>query len=272
MTRFLVVPQWQGSPAPRAMLLVDGAEAIAEDLPRSRTTVLTVPAEAGDSQGTEVLRLSSLRGTHDLIVEAIGEHTEPTITIGGDCGVTVGAVSALPGDLDDVALIWCDAHADLHSPETSRSGAFAGMALRATLGDSLSPLRTRVGITPERTVLVGARDIDAAEEEHLREASITVLPAEDLSDPTALAQAVVATGASRVYVHIDVDVLDPAEIRGVASAAPFGARLTELVAALREVRAQLPIAGATVAGFAPRTPDDAVHDLGTILRLIGALA
>ena len=31
MVRFLVVPQWQGSPAPRAMLLVDGASAIALD-------------------------------------------------------------------------------------------------------------------------------------------------------------------------------------------------------------------------------------------------
>ena len=47
MTRFLVVPQWQGSPSARAMQLIDGANAIAGDLPRSATTVLDVPMEAG---------------------------------------------------------------------------------------------------------------------------------------------------------------------------------------------------------------------------------
>ena len=43
MTRFLIVPQWQGSPAARAMHLVDGAEAIAGDLPRARTVRVEVP-------------------------------------------------------------------------------------------------------------------------------------------------------------------------------------------------------------------------------------
>ncbi len=46
MTRFLVVPQWQGSPAARAMHLIDGAEAIAGDLPRGATVRVDVPVEA----------------------------------------------------------------------------------------------------------------------------------------------------------------------------------------------------------------------------------
>ena len=254
MTRFLVVPQWQGSPAARAMLLIDGAEAIAQDLPRSRTTVLPVPAEAGDAQGTGVLRLSSLRRTYDLITEAIGENSEPTITIGGDCSVTVAAVSALAGDLDDVALIWCDAHPDLHSTDTSPSGAFSGMALRATLGEPSLPLHPRVGIHAQRVVLVGARDIEPGEKDFLHEVSLTSLSVIDLSDSAALTRAVAATGATRVYIHIDVDVFDPAEISGVSAASPFGARVADLVAALRDIRSQFPVAGATIAGFAPRTP------------------
>jgi arginase len=34
----------------------------------------------------------------------------------------------------------------------------------------------------------------------------------------------------------------------------------------------VPLAGATIAGFAPRSADDAVEDLGAILRLVGAVA
>ena len=69
MTRFLIVPQWQGSPAARAMLLTDGAAAIAGDLPRRDTTVLDVPLEAGDALGTGIRRLSALLRTRELIAE-----------------------------------------------------------------------------------------------------------------------------------------------------------------------------------------------------------
>ncbi len=270
MTRFLVVPQWQGSPAPRAMLLTDGAAAIAGDLPRARTTVLEVPLEAGDAEGTGVHRLSSLRRTGELIGEAVTAHAEPTLVVGGDCGVSVAAVTALPGPLDDVAIVWFDAHPDLHTPESSVSGAYAGMALRALLGHPSFPIDGPQGLSAERIVLVGARAEDDAESAFLAESGIARIDA--LDEIEALADAVAATGARRVYVHIDVDVLDPSELAGVSSAVPFGLRAAEIVDAVRVLRERLPLAGATIAGFAPRSPGDAVGDLGAILRLIGALA
>lgn len=94
----------------------------------------------------------------------------------------------------------------------------------------------------------------------------------DLDDPAALADAVQATGAQRVWVHIDVDVLDPASFTGVSAAVPFGVTPASLSTAIRELRSRVPLAGATIAGFAPRTPADAVDDLGAILRLVGAVA
>ena len=60
MTRFIVVPQWQGSASTRAMQLIDGAEQIAGDLPRSACTRVDVPLEAGEALGTATRRLSSL--------------------------------------------------------------------------------------------------------------------------------------------------------------------------------------------------------------------
>src|SRR5690349_2792022 len=152
MVRFLVVPQWQGSPAARAMLLVDGASAIAGDLPRSATTVLEVPVEAGESLGTGVRRLSALLRTRELVEESM---TADTVVVGGDCSVTVAALAALPGGTDDLAVVWCDAHGDMHTPDTSPSGAFSGMALRAVLGDGESQLALTPGISRDRVVTVG---------------------------------------------------------------------------------------------------------------------
>lgn len=273
MARFLVVPQWQGSPAARAMLLGDGAMMIAGDLPHAHTTVLDVPLEAGESQDSGVQRLSALRRTRALIEEAVTAHgPDHTVVIGGDCGVSVGAISALPGDLSDVAVIWCDAHPDLHTPATSPSGAFSGMALRSVLADPHSPLSARAGIAPERVILVGARVIDDAEHTHLRDLGINRVSIEELERVEALADAVRATGASRVFIHIDVDVLDPSEISGVFLPAPFGTQARLLAQVMRLVRETVPLAGATIAGFAPASPNDAINDMGAVLRLIGALA
>lgn len=267
MVRFLVVPQWQGSPAARAMLLVDGASAIAGDLPRSSTTVLDVPVEAGESLGTGVRRLSALLRTRELVRDHLAEST---VVIGGDCSVTVAALDALPGGTDDLAVIWCDAHADLHTPETSPSGAFSGMALRAVLGEGESQLTLSPGVPRGRVVTVGMRNLDDAEVDPL--APLTSLSASDVDDVDALLDAVRATGASRVWVHIDVDVLDPSDFIGVSSSIPFGVSPSSLSAAIRRLREEVPLAGATIAGFAPRSPVDAVDDLGAILRLIGAVA
>ncbi|WP_336645191.1 arginase family protein [Microbacterium sp. USHLN186] len=267
MTRFLIVPQWQGSPSARAMLLTDGAAAIAGDLPRRDTVVLDAPLEAGDALGTGVRRLSSLLRTRELLAERMPAVEEPVVVIGGDCSVTVLALSAL--DTQDLAVLWCDAHPDLHVPESSPSGAFAGMALRAVLGDGEPALALSPAVRAERVVLLGARSVDAGEQEPLRR--IRAISADDVQDADAVAAAVRATGAARVWVHIDVDVLDPPEFEGVSEAAPFGVGVAALTAAVKRVRADVPLAGATIAGFAPRTPADAVLDMGAILRLIGAL-
>ena len=267
MVRFLVVPQWQGSPAPRAMLLIDGASAIAGDLPRAATTTLDVPVEAGESLGTGVRRLSALLRTRELVKSHLDAET---VVIGGDCSVTVAALDALPGGTDDLAVVWCDAHADLHTPETSPSGAFSGMALRAVLGEGEEQLALSPGIAAHRVVTVGMRNLEDAEVDI--HDSLTNLSVADLEAPEALRDAVLATGASRVWVHIDVDVLDPPEFAGVSSAVPFGVSPATLSAAVRALRADIPLAGATIAGFAPRSPADAVDDLGALLRLVGAVA
>lgn len=268
MTRFLIVPQWQGSPASRAMLLVDGATAIAGDLPRKDTTVLDVPLEAGESLGTGVRRLSSLLRVRELIAEHMTDADDQIVLVGGDCSVSVFALSAI--DTSDLAVLWCDAHPDLNDPSTSPSGAFSGMSLGAVLGDGEPQLALNPGIPAERVVLLGARSVDDGEKSRLD--ALRTLSPEDTQDPDAVAEALRATGASRVWVHIDVDVIDPAEFEGVSDAEPFGVSTAALAAAVKRVRQDLPLAGATIAGFAPRSPADAVQDMGAILRLIGSVA
>jgi arginase len=270
MTRFVVVPQWQGSPAARGMLLRDGAEAISGDLPRARTIVLDVPLEAGDAQGTGIARLSAIRRVAAQVDDALAAQPadERIVLIGGDCSISVAAASRLAGE--DLAVVWIDAHGDLNDAQSSPSGAFAGMALRAIVGGV--PEAAEAAVSPGRVLLVGARDLDVAESAFVIENGVTTLAPEDLVDPDALVRAVRATGASRAYVHVDLDAIDPAEMTGTLWAVPFGIPVAALTAALARLAAEVPVAGATIAGFAPVSPEAAVDDLGAILRIVGALA
>ncbi|WP_218868858.1 arginase family protein [Glaciibacter psychrotolerans] len=271
---FVVVPQWQGSVSERAMRLCDGAEAIRGDLPASATRTVDVPVEAGDSENTSVNRFSSLLQVREGHAAALRAADDWVLTIGGDCGVSLTAVEHAskqhPGTL---AVVWLDAHPDLHTPESSPSGAFSGMVLRAISGEGAErlALSPAVAVPLERVVLAGARDIDPAEDALIRDRAIPVLDVESADFAVKLTDAVRHAGASAVYLHIDLDVLDPSALSGLANPVPFGITIEGLTAAITALRAQFPLAGATIAGFAPVSPEAASDDLSPILRIIGAL-
>lgn len=256
---FVVVPQWQGSGAERAMRLVDGAEAIRGDLPASATTVIEVPLEAGDAEQTGVHRFSSLRMVRERQSAALAAVDGVAITIGGDCGVELAAVehAARAGR---TVLVWFDAHADLNTPTSSPSGAFHGMVLRSIIDAGL--------VTASDVLLVGARDLDPAEEHAVEHLGIPLVAIDAVGDAVADRA---ASGAEQLYVHVDLDVIDPSEFAGVGFPTPFGTSVETLVAAIGAARAALPLAGAGVTEFAPTSPDAASDDMPSILRVISAL-
>ncbi|MCU1440022.1 MAG: Arginase [Rhodoglobus sp.] len=267
---FVVVPQWQGSSSSRAMRLVDGAEAIRGDLPSASTRVVDVPLEAGDAQGSAVHRLSSIALVRDRLAEVLASTKGAAITIGGDCGVELGAIGRVLGD-PGVAVVWLDAHPDVNTPESSGSGAFHGMVLRTLLGEGPKQLVPPTPLDPAKLVIGGVRASDDQEEQFLAASGIRTIGADELNAESLVA-AVEATGASSVYVHIDLDVLDPGDFAGLGFPEPFGVLAGTLVEAVRALLTRFPLAGAGITEFAPASPEEAVEDMPTILRIIGALS
>jgi arginase len=252
------------------MRLVDGAEAMRGDLPTAGTVVVAVPLEAGESQGTGVSRFSSIQLVRDRHAMTLSTIEGLAITIGGDCGVELAAVSHV-ADQGEIALIWFDAHADLNTPASSPSSVFNGMVLRTLLGDGAAGLVPARPVAPGNVILVGARELDPPEEEYLAESGITLIEVDSLT-PKRLVDAVKKTGATRVYIHVDFDVLDPAELEGLDSPVPFGVTAATLIESIRAVREKYELVGAGLTEFTPTSPEQAESDLPTILRIIGALS
>lgn len=267
---FVVVPEWQGSVSSRAMRLMDGAEAIRGDLPSARTIFVDVPLEAGEAQDSRVARFTSLQLVRDRQAQVYTSLDGLVVTIGGDCGVELAAV-ARATDIDDgVALVWFDAHPDLNTPESSPSSAFAGMVLRTLVGDGAAGLVPARPVSTDRVVLVGAREFDASEEAYLPTSGIRSIEVAETSAESIVA-ALTATGATRVYIHIDLDVLDPAEIDGLDTPVPFGIGAATLVDSIRAIAGAFELVGAGITQFGPSSTPAAADDLPTILRIIGAL-
>jgi arginase len=252
------------------MRLGDGAEAIRGDLPTASTVTVDIPLDAGSDQGTLVHRLSSLEQVRDSMALALGKLDGLVITIGGDCGVDLTGIARANAKNDSMALVWLDAHADLNTPESSPSGAFHGMVVRTLLGEGPAELAPDVPIAPERLIYGGLRSLDDGEADYLEASGIRVLPPTELGAAT-ITRALLETGASSVYLHIDLDVLDPAEIEGIGYPEPFGVELGTLLEVITAVKKALPLVGAAITEFAPASPEAAPDDLGSILRILGAL-
>jgi arginase len=273
---FVVVPAWQGSGSSRAMRLIDGAEAVRGDLPSAATRVVEVPAGAGESLGTGVHRFSSISTIAEATEAVLAETAGTPILVGGDCGIEFAGIrhaAVRAGGNADARLgvVWFDAHPDLNSPATSTSKAFHGMVLRTLLGGGPAELAADAVLDPAQVVLAGSRALDDAEADYVAEAGIRMLAPAELADPAVLVSALRDAGVTEVYLHVDLDVLDPSEIEGIQFPEPFGVSVAGLVAAIRAVREEFPLVGAGITEFAPATPDAAVDDLPAILRIVSAL-
>jgi arginase len=251
------------------MRLVDGAEAIRGDLPSAHTVVVDVPLEAGEAQDSAVARLTSLQLVRDRHAMALAQIDGLAITIGGDCAVELAPVSRAI-DSGETALVWFDAHPDLNTPKSSPSSAFHGMIVRTLLGDGAPGLIPARPLAADRLVLVGTRALDDAEDAYVHEAGIRMLAGDDV-DAAELVAEITATGATSVYIHVDLDVLDPGEIDGVGFPEPFGLSAAKLVELIRAVKAEFHLSGAGITEFAPASSEQATNDMPTILRVIGAL-
>jgi arginase len=248
--QFLVVGQWQGSASSRAMRLGDGASAIAADLPRASTTVIEVPAGAGDRLETAVARYTSVLAVAERVAEETAVATDPVLVVGGDGASVLGATAGIG---PDTAFVRISGSSGYRALNRAQPVAAETAALRI-LVDRPAELFPALPVLAASSVVVAVTHLDV-----------------DTATPDALAAAVDATGASSVFVHVDLDVLDPSEVDGLLEPVPFGLDGAALVERIQAAARGRRLSGAALTGFAPVDPDRAVDDLGVILRVVGAL-
>ncbi len=269
----LEVSQWQGSRAPTARRLRSGAARLAEMVPAANRQAVSLSDATSDAQdgvqNAEVLaeQLQAVRAAMEALPPG-----DLVVSVGGDCAIELAPIeAALSAHQDRLAVVWFDAHADLNSPETSPSGAFHGMVLRALTGDAPDALMPTRTLAANRVVLAGARALDQGEQDFVGSHGIRHLSVDQLNEPEALLSAVRATGVEAMYIHIDLDVLDPDVFPAVGSPEPGGLTIDALLQAAHALAEEFTPVGVGITEY--ERADEAEQDDDLVEQVVaGVLA
>jgi arginase len=152
------------------------------------------------------------------------------MVLGGDCSILLGCLLA-ERRRAGAGLVFLDGHDDFSLPETSASRGAAAMELALASGRGPATLSNLDGLAPlvrdEDVLVVGAR-------EKSQGIPFRSLEVNDLRHShRAIAPALAALPSRRFWIHLDVDVLDPATMPAVDSPEPGGIEPEELSAVLR---------------------------------------
>jgi arginase len=175
-----------------------------------------------------------------------------------------------------VGMLWLDAHPDFNTPETTRSGSLGGMPVAVATGRALHRLRLDARLDPplaDRHVVMGGVRLTDPLEQHLLDASaIEQVSVDDLRTASAAVFAQLDRldrTTDRLYVHIDLDVLDPREVMGHGNKVPGGPSSEELARLFEQIFSRYEKASAI--GFATIPPvDEGGLSIAAVNRMIAA--
>ena len=267
----LVYPQWQGGditrwipeisdPALAARGYYLGAQLLDFLAPDNGQPKFIVPV---NTEAKERKTVDGVLDRDDIALQTKAaldilnvEKPDKIVTLGGECSVSVAPFTYLADKYkDDVAMIWIDAHTDITLPGDVYTGYHA-MAVTACmgLGDKAIISQLPARISPEKILLVGLRDWERDEiKARQQEYGIKHLSPEDVAtDSSAVIDWLKKCKASRVVVHFDMDVLDPAEIIAAVGVLSGGMKMADVVRVINDIASEKELVGLTVAEPMPR--------------------
>lgn len=216
----------------------------------------------GDTQH----RMSALhRPIAEFVAETIAQGNRP-VSITGDCCSAIGVMAGLQKAKLNPTLIWLDAHGDFNTWETTPSGFLGGMPLAMLVGRGEQSMTQAVGLHsfPEsRVILSDARNLDPEEEKAIAASEVN-----HLKDSRAVPDHPLT--AELLYVHIDVDVINPNEAPAMSYLAPGGPSAADLETVFRRLARTGRVIAVSLSAWNPELDPDR-RSQTVCMRLLDAL-
>lgn len=195
--------------------------------------------------GTEMERMAAL---YPEVAAVVAADEEPAI-FAGDCCVILGVIAGLQRRQIDPVLVFYDAHGDFNTWETTPSNFIGGMPLAMATGRGELTIAQACGARPipdTDAYLVDGRDLDAEEAAALAASSVAIVSVDEVA---------ARLPAERpLYVHVDVDVVDPDELPAINYPAPNGPAVDAVGESLAALAQTGRVAAYSVSTWNPALP------------------
>lgn len=246
MTEVFVIRQWQG--AGERYDLLNSLDSFLSESKLRHIEIETnlLPSETRNG----IKHFTSIK---DNLAQQLKTYfdTSPdrALTLACECSGDIAPISYFASKYPvDIVVLWIDAHADINTPESSPSGNFHGMPLRVLLGDSPIEITRQVHgmLIPEKLGLVGVRDLDQPEQIFITENGIRHW--REL-DRTTTKEVLNFVSGKKVYIHLDLDVLDPESASLALYKTPGGLSVEVLMNLLEHIRNVAIIVGTCIVEY-----------------------
>lgn len=205
----------------------------------------------------------------DAVRAALAAGRTPVV-LAGSCHVAIGAVAGLP--VSRRGVVWLDCHGDFNTSETTTSGLLDGTTLATITGRCFAAMSSAVaGFSPvpdEAVVLMGIRELDPLEEKLLSRSDVLCLSTAETRLEADHILAAYGESVENVYLHLDLDALDPSAGVANAFARPGGFSARELEQLVDTVARSTPARVLAVTSFDP----DADRDGGACEAALDAIS
>ncbi len=215
-----------------------------------------------------------------VVREALSDDSFPFI-LGGNCNTCLGTLAGF--EKPKPGIIWFDAHGDFNTPDTTPSGFFDGMGLAIATGQCFQDMNTIIDnmspIQESCTLHIGARDLDPEEQALLERTEVLVvdnniLKEKGIQDALLPKLTELRSMTQEIYLHIDIDVIDPSVAPGVDFPTSEGLLLDEIEEALNLIGENFQIKAAALTAYNPakdintKTLHTGFQLINTILRIV----
>jgi len=160
-----------------------------------------------------------------LVTQELVDAEKVPVFIGGEHTITLGVLRSLG---KNVAVVSFDAHLDLRDD-------YLGLSLSHTT----FMRRIKEDVKPAKILEIGTRAVCKEELDYAKEAEVDYLTAhqirKDGAQKTIEAISCILEGYEKVYITIDMDVLDPAYVPAVQNPEPEGLDISTLLDILEHI-------------------------------------
>jgi arginase len=202
-------------------------------------------------------RIKGIAAIYDRVSKAVSDSLKNNffpVILSGDhsiAGATIAGIK-MAKPKSRLAVIWIDAHADLHTPYTTPSGNVHGMPLAIALGEDNEDcavheldeetrkywnMLKNIGkispkVLPEDVVLISTRDYEREEKYLIDKYGIKVVSTNEVrrKGPENVVRSVIRylADCTDIYISFDVDSLDSSITKGTGTPVSNGLREREV--------------------------------------------